>query len=191
MDDHNIFWLHERNSYYYFDCKKMNRECKNVIDHPISCACHLDSLVNPVTIGDPWCPLFLHTKSYVKIGEKCSICNEPITKKRNCWLTFCGHAFCRKCITSSLEKHYLSGNRGQFQCPSCKEVLPYDFSEYLDRYVVDENNSNEIDKLENFWDTIEFKLPVSCLNFKLPYHHIGMNKSCGKCDEYRKNGNFV
>ncbi len=136
-------------------------------------------------IGDDGCPMWLHIKAYVRHGEECSICYEPITSKRNCWLTFCGHTFCRKCLIQSRVAYTIPVWNGQFPCPLCREILPYDFSENLNEYSM----PNGLDRLESFWDSIEFRTPWQCSGTGWEKNHnLGMKKECPDCQSYRVRG---
>jgi hypothetical protein len=125
----------------------------------------------------------LKIKHYIKIGEECPICLEPIFYKSNAYLTPCGHSFHVECIHKHDYTKFLS-DYGSASCPMCRQ----DIGIYDDSKRIYFNNSNGLDKLEDFWKIIKFKLPTPCKNWD---HCIGFNKNCIDCIEYRKTGKYL
>jgi hypothetical protein len=48
------------------------------------------------------------------------------------------------------------------------------------------SNDNQLDKLEDFWLSYEYRLPEFCSN-KFD-HYLGLNKNCNICKKYIKTG---
>lgn len=216
LDDSNILNLYERNISFYHNCynkkhytietneKNINTECIGTIsDDNGYCLCHLKYLSKPIEFGDKYFKRPLHTKGYVKLSDpklsKCAICLELILHKKNCFLTSCcGSSFHKKCITNA--KMYNSINTpNQLSCPLCREIIPDDFAEFNYKYNSSSPKFNYLDKLENFWDNIEFIEPLICIcqeqtqtqnGHKLKSHFLGLGKNCFECDNYNKSGKY-
>ena len=117
----------------------------------------------------------LKIKHYIKIGEECSICYEPIFFKKNAFLTDCGHAFHLSCI-HNYEMANIYNDRGIF-CPMCRS----DMGMYGDCGEIYYNSKKGLDKLEDFWNNISYTIPTTCFN-----HILGLNNNCQDCINYRK-----
>lgn len=175
----DIFWLYDRNSSIYSDCIKLKKECKNLIDGV--CYCSENDIVKPVIIGDKYIKCRFKVKSYVKIGDECPVCLEPIFHKINAYITGCGHAFHRNCLFKVFETKWKMKPYSTLKCPICR--ASQGFPEMLERYDTD---GNEIDILENFWITKDYNMGTFCYK----NHHIGMKKDCSMCIKYRNTGEF-
>ena len=122
----------------------------------------------------------LKIKHYIKIGEECPICCEPIFHKQNSFLTSCGHVFHYSCIYNYYYSICLE-TEAEIRCPMCRGDMG-EFDGLKDKYQTD--NENGLDKLECFWDTLEYKIPDFC--YPSFNHFSGFNKYCKKCIAYRK-----
>lgn len=183
----DIFYLYERNSRYYYDCKFKESE-EDKCDS--ECYCYCEQKVIPFTIGDQDTPCKLNIRCYIKPGQECPICYDPIMTKQSAFITNCGHSYHKKCLFKCIESKwsttkYISPAR----CPICRCSLGHpDFirryrSNYFDLNYKDDN---ELDKLEDFWISSDFVLPSFCSN---GYdHYLGCDKLCFMCRSYRKNG---
>ena len=123
----------------------------------------------------------LKIKHYIKIGEECPICFEPIFHKKNAFLTNCGHSFHYSCI----RKYYLSTfflSEGGILCPLCRgNADTWGFDDLKKIYF--HTRIYPLDKLENFWSTIDLQLAQPCSN--TDDHYIGMKNNCSTCLDYR------
>jgi hypothetical protein len=118
----------------------------------------------------------LKIKHYIKIGEECPLCYEPIWHKKNAFLTDCGHAFHSSCI-HSYEMANIYNDYAIF-CPMCR----CDMGLYGENGYIYISSENRLDKLEDFWNNISYETPrVCCKN-----HILGLNKNCKKCVNYRR-----
>lgn len=189
----DVFYLYERNSRYYHDCKLKNtiEECPDCWSN--DCYCHLKQTVIPFTIGDQYIPCDPKIKCYIKQGEECPICYESILQKSLAYITCCGHAFHKKCLFKYIETKWLStGYLTTARCPMCRCSLGHpEFSErYRSSYFnSSHSNDNELDKLEDFWLTKDYKLPIFCSD---RYdHYLGMSNNCDICKSYREKGEML
>jgi hypothetical protein len=154
----------------------------------------LNQEVFPFTIGDQYRPCALNVKCYIKPGDECPICYDKITTKKTAFMTDCGHHFHKKCLFKYVEtkwfsKEYLS----ESNCPMCRCNLGH--PEFIQRYrasyfnAFPNKNDNELDKLEDFWISKEYKLPLFCCNGY--NHYLGMKNECEYCENYRKTGEIM
>lgn len=189
MDDNQIWSPYERNFLYYHKCKDL-KTCPNIHDN--YCYCCSNAIVHPTIMAD--CGFLcesikpnINKKCYIQFGEICSICMEPIKTKTTAWLTPCSHAFHRKCLINNYtfrQTHKMTiPFSNEIPCPVCREghVGCCIGLETLDKY----NSNNGLDKLENFWTTIDlvpYKLCYTCNK------GMGMNKICKTCVHYRDTG---
>lgn len=141
--------------------------------------------VQPLTIGEISVPCKFKTKCYIYEGEECAICLDKITRKKDAFLTGCGHAFHRKCLFTSFEMKWKCKPFSALRCPLCRCGLG--FPDLLTRYI---NNNNDLDQLENFWLTKEYWMPKYCGNIQTS-HYLGFNKNCDNCLHYRKYGFYT
>ena len=169
----DAFYLYERNSRHY--------TCYYNDEYP----------VNPFTIGDQDTPCELNIRCYIKQGTECPICYESIMTKSSAFITNCGHAYHKKCLSKYLEVKWLSSSHiSVAKCPLCRSSLGHpDFVQrYKSSYFSLNYNNNELDKLEDFWISHEFILPSFCSN---KYdHYLGCDKNCFICQNYIKTGNY-
>ena len=188
----DVFYLYERNSRYYHDCNfKKNIGESSYCDNN-ECYCHLEQEVKPFTIGDQDTPCDLKIRCYIKPGDECPICYESIIMKSSAFITNCGHYFHKKCLSKYIETKWLTTSYvSTARCPMCRCSLgDPDFTQrYRDSYFscnYHYNNNNELDKLEDFWISKDYKLPLFCSN---RYdHYLGCNKSCFICKYYIQTG---
>lgn len=122
-----------------------------------------------------------HVKFYIRPLQECSICLEPILTKSTAFLTPCGHGFHRKCIHTATKLKWLSRNC-DVPCPLCRNYNIYEYN--VDKYCIWNKKINEMDKLENFWETFEMQLAQPCSSDGT--HYIGLKKDCERCVKYRK-----
>jgi len=187
----DVFYLYERNSRYYHDCIQKNN-IENCVDcWSNECYCHLKQEVRPFTIGDQYVPCDIKIKCYIKPGEECPICYEEIMTKSSAFITNCGHPFHKKCLSKYIESKWLSSSyTSTARCPMCRCSLGV--PEFIQRYRAtyfsyNYKNDNELDKLEDFWISKDYKLPTFCSN---RYdHYLGCDKSCFICKCYIETGN--
>lgn len=189
----DVFYLYERNSRIYYDCNYTNtiEECPDSWNN--ECYCYLKQDVKPFTIGDQREKCSLNRKCYIKHGDECPICFEPIMSKSKAFITSCGHHYHKKCILKYIETKWLSSAYvSMARCPMCRHSLGH--QELIQRYrssYYDYNfkDDNGLDKLEDFWVTHEYRLPMFCSN---EYnHYLGMNNNCHICNIYRKKGELL
>ncbi len=189
----DVFYLYERNSRVYHDCKKNKKlnECDEYFDN--DCYCHLNQDVKPLTIGDQYAPCNLKVKCYIKPGDECPICYEPIMTKKSAFITNCGHHYHKKCIHKYMETKWLStAYVSVARCPMCRcslghpDIMHRYRSSYFDACY---NDDNGLDKLEDFWVTKDYRLPSFCSN---GYdHYLGNNKICLVCKAFREKGDLL
>lgn len=110
-------------------------------------------------------------KWYLKHGEMCSICMEPIHTLRNAHLTQCGHAFHKSCY--ALHMNY---TLDEGVCPLCRHD-----SDYFSNKKYNCKTENFIDKVEDFWLHKEQYVIRTC-----DKHFLGMCDYCLDCIVYRK-----
>lgn len=192
----DVFYLYERNSNYYYNCKSNNNDnnCDNCeFNCQNECLCYLNQCVYPHTIGDQCVPCNINRKCYLKPGVECSICLDNIINKSSAYLTSCGHPFHKKCLKEYLNIKWLNDKwTSVVGCPLCRASLGY--PNFGNRYkynyfnFIGGGNSNELDKLEDFWLNNEYQIPYFCIN---GYdHYLGVDKECRYCQNYRKNGDI-
>jgi len=128
----------------------------------------------------------LKIKHYIKIGEECPLCYEPIWYRRDAFLTDCGHSFHLSCIHSYEMANMFDDGAFGISCPMCRS----DMGLYGDNGRIYFNSSKGLDKLEDFWNNIQYKRPTLCGHQYNPQHisdHIlGLNNRCYYCIKYRK-----
>ena len=185
----DVFYLYERNSRYYHDCTKIE-ECADSYND--ECYCHLKQDVIPFTIGDQYMPCDFKIKCYIKPCEECPICYEEIMTKSTAFITNCGHSFHKSCLSKYIETKWLSTTYiSTARCPMCRCSLGHpEFDQrYRSSYFnCNHSNDNELDKLEDFWLTKDYKLPVFCSHGY--NHYLGLNKNCFICKGYREKGDY-
>ena len=178
----DVFHLYERNkNKEYNDCIKLCKPCPNLFGN--DCCCESLDPVLPVTIGEQFIRCKLKVKSYIKFGEDCPICFDPIKHKANAYLTGCGHSFHRKCLFDTIHAKWQVKPFSTLKCPMCRSTLGY--PEMFERYIYTYNRYNSLDRLEDFWICKEFRMPEFCASGK---HYLGMNKKCKRCINYINNG---
>ena len=185
----DVFYLYERNSSYYYDCKLYNN-LNNCITYLLTneCLCkEKNQVVFPITIGNQECSCSLNRKCYVKPGTECPICFEEILKKSETYLTCCGHAFHKKCIFNSFKQKILFKKTSNFNCPLCRKRLGYELFDINMRYL--QTDKYKLDDLEEVNQRGEFMVPSICLNGD--NHYLGMKKDCKLCNKYRKTGHLI
>jgi len=148
--------------------------------------------VIPFAIGDPYVSCEFRVKCYIKAGEECPICYEPIMTKYTAYLTNCGHAFHKQCLFAYMEARWSTAPYlSSLQCPLCRCALGHPV--LLQRYKSSYFNGigcedHTLDKLEDFWLSHQYTLPVHCSN---DYdHYIGLNRHCATCIAFRENGYY-
>jgi hypothetical protein len=180
----DVFYLFERNSRYYYTCKKC---------HDYECNCYEKPDILPFTIGDQTASCDLKVKCYIKPGDECPICYDPIMTKSSAFITDCGHSFHKKCLFKSMETKWLStAYSSNARCPMCRNSLGH--PEFIQRYrssyfSYKYKNDNKLDQLEDLWLSIDYKLPNFCSN---KYdHYLGLSKACQICKSYREKGELL
>jgi hypothetical protein len=183
----DVFYLYERNSRFYYNCSKPKcNECNECNE----CFCHLNQEVKPFTIGDQDTPCDLKVKCYIKPGEECPICYDKIMTKSSAFITNCGHNYHKICLFKYIKCKWESSNYlSTARCPMCRSSLGHpDFiqryrSSYFNYHYKDDN---QLDKLEDFWLSYEYKFPEFCSN-KFD-HYLGFDDECYNCKDYREKG---
>ena len=186
----DVFYLYERNKSYYDNCKFAKRNCPNE-EYNDDCYCQrTNEFVLPITIGDQCVPCDFKRKVYIKQGEECSICLDPITTKNTSYLTPCGHSFHKTCIFNAFTA--IARNKRNFRCPNCRSNLgdPDIYCRYTavfkERELDSSANNHFLDTLEEFWLAKDYTMIQTCRNVNT--HYLGMNKDCKYCLQYRMNG---
>jgi len=170
----DVYHPHERNRWFYEKEEELEVCPINIVD---DISGHIISKEKTVNEN-------LKIKHYIKIGEECPLCYEPIWFKRDAFLTDCGHSFHLSCIHSyDMANIYNNGNLGVW-CPMCRS----DMGLYGDSGRIYFNSSKGLDKLEDFWSNIQYKIPRLCLHPTEQFHIIGLKKTCFVCVDYRKTG---
>ena len=178
----DVFWLYERNkNKEYNDCNKLCKPCPNLFG--TDCCCESSDPVLPITIGNQEDPCRFKVKTYIKFGEECPICFDPIEHKKNAYLTGCGHSFHRKCLFNTIQAKWETKPFSTIRCPMCRASLGY--PEMFERYLYSYDRNNSLDKLEDYWLSKEFRMPEFCSSGK---HYLGMKNNCNQCINYRNNG---
>lgn len=182
----DVFYLYERNSRHYYNCNNLNDNL-NILDE---CYSDLKQDVLPLTIGDQDSCCDIKVKCYIKPGEECPICYDEILTKSTAFITSCGHHYHKKCLFKYIKIKWLSSAYSStVRCPMCRSSLGH--PDFIQRYrssyfTYNYKDDNELDKLEDFWLSHEYKLPEFCSN---KYdHYLGCNKNCFICKYYRDNG---
>ena len=159
----DVFWLYERKS--------------KLLKTPII----------PTTIGDDDVSANLCRKSYIKPGQECPICLDPIIHKSNAYITSCGHGFHKSCIVPSYLSKMKHKSHGTYNCPMCRASIGSAIEYINERY----NCENMLDTLENFWYRYNVAMPMVCDSIYSTdtYHHfLGVNTNCHECLSYRNTG---
>lgn len=184
----DVFYLYERNSRYYYNCKLENNN--NKLKCCGDCYCFITQDVKPFTIGDQNTCCKLNIKCYIKPGEICPICYEEIITKNSAFITNCGHAYHKMCLFKCIQNKWLSSKQTSVaRCPMCRCSLGY--PDFIRRYKssyfsINYKDENQLDKLEDFWISNELTLPCFCCN---GYdHYLGMKKECIICKTYIEKG---
>jgi Ring finger domain len=186
----DVFYLYERNSSWYYDCKNtgIKQLCTNtLLNHsPINntCFCEVEQIVKPITIGNQKVSCCLDRRCYIKPGTECPICYDQIIRRSDAYLTGCGHAFHKKCIFNAFKQKILYKYTSNFNCPMCRTRLGYELYDINLRYR--QESKPNLDDLEQFWARQDFMIPeICCAGFN---HYLGTNKECNLCLEYRETG---
>jgi hypothetical protein len=121
----------------------------------------------------------LKIKHYLKIGETCSICLEEIWRRKDAFLTDCGHSFHLQCIIN-YDYKYSFEKMGVF-CPLCRCDMG-NYLDFRDRYKY---SRNSLDILDDFENNKDLKLPQICYNYNERFynkHFYGNRfKDCSYC----------
>ena len=190
----DVLYLYERNSHIYHDCKfkKCLESCETNWNN--ECYCYTRQTVFPSIIGDQTLPCNLKIKCYIRPGEECPICLEPIFTVKKAHLTECGHAFHKSCILNIMKTKWLSKNyMATVRCPICRcslgrHNITHRYRSSYNSYHSNESHVNGLDKLEDYLLTHDLILPSFCSNHY--DHYLGVKKDCSVCDEYRKYGDL-
>jgi hypothetical protein len=113
------------------------------------------------------------------MGETCSICLEEIWRRKDAFLTDCGHSFHIQCIIN-YDYKYSFEKMGVF-CPLCRCDMG-NYLDFRDRYKY---SRNTLDILEDFENNKDLRLPQICYNYNERYynkHFYGNRfKDCSYC----------
>jgi hypothetical protein len=140
-----------------------------------------DDSILPITIGEQDIACRLNVKTYIKIGDECSVCLDPIFHKTDAYLTGCGHSFHKKCLCKVFKAKWEVKPFSALKCPLCRAGLGC--PDLFVRYNYE--SKNQLDRLENFWITKDCLIPDLCDRGK---HYLGMKNNCQMCTQYRKTG---
>ena len=88
----------------------------------------------------------LKIKHYLKIGETCSICLDEILRRKDAFLTDCGHSFHIGCIINYDYKNSFV-KLGVF-CPLCRSDMG-NYLDFRDRYKYSRNCLDILEDFEN------------------------------------------
>lgn len=152
---------------------------------------YFDAIILPDLIGNQYVKCNLKTKCYIKPKETCSICLGSIMTKNTAFITECGHAFHRHCIYNvMLHKWNNTRYTSCVKCPLCRSTIEY--PELLRKYRLCNttkhyyNCNKNLDQLEEFWLTFNYKFPNYCMNGW--NHYLGCVKTCKTCQKYVNTG---
>jgi len=124
-------------------------------------------------------------KHYIRKGEECPICYDPIFTKMNAFITKCSHCFHYKCI----QNHYDINFNHLGECPMCRQSVGYYEEVIKFRYPY---SLKGFDVLEDFWNNIDSLIPKKCYRREWSkfthIHDLGMNEDCQFCRSYRQTG---
>jgi len=157
-----------------------------------------DKIILPLNIGEQDIgkqniQFYLKYKCYIKPGDICPICLDEIYTKSSAFLTNCGHHFHKKCLFNYMKKKWESNNYAvSCRCPNCRRRIgnPEFYRRYKNSYFdIEMDEKNELDKLEDLWLSLEYKLPEFCSNGL--NHYLGTNKECSYCVLYRNTGKII
>jgi hypothetical protein len=185
----DIYSLYERNLTIYSDCTRANKIETCPSQWLNKCYCSSKVPVCPKIIGNSEVQCNIKRKCYIKPGEECPICLEPILTKESGYLTCCGHAFHKKCVFKIVESKWFQSFPCTIHCPMCRKYLGGEIYEMTKRYnVFNETRVNYLDRIEDFWLCKDFYLIVPCSN---GYDHaVGMKKGCSQCKKYIETGKY-
>lgn len=107
--------------------------------------------VTPISM---WNPEFPPKKEYIRFGEECPICYEPIFSKHNATKTECGHVFHASCLTNFFCKCH---DCTTYKCPMCRSEIKESITESKSVFY---NSKNAFDELEDFWRLYDRKMLV-------------------------------
>ncbi len=189
----DVFYLYERNSRCYHDCNEFSKlqKCEDYLNN--DCYCYTKQIVYPFTIGDQYIPCDMKIKCYIRPGDECPICCEQILTKSSAFITNCGHHFHKSCLVKYLNIKWLSTKYiSTARCPMCRCSLGH--PDFVQRYRAsyfssNYENDNEFDKLEDFWISINYRIPLFCSNGY--NHYLGIKNNCYCCQLYRKTGQVM
>jgi hypothetical protein len=184
----DVFALYERNKNYYCSCDKLN--VTNIKSTLCSEYCYLTSTVKPLTIGDQEVPCKFNRKIYIKPGEECAICLDGIITKTTAFLTPCGHAFHKECISKAYETTLLTNYRHNYACPCCRTVIgePSVDERYHPSTFTQGEPCVNMDAVEAYWMHKNTRMPAVCP--PTYNHYIGLKNDCKRCLNYRKTGEY-
>ena len=182
----DVFYLYERNSSYYHNCSQQGKMNTCPDNWNNQCYCCANQEVLPLTIGDQTIPCSIKRKCYIKPNEECPICLENIFRKKESYISGCGHSFHKLCIFKSMETQWNTKYASNYKCPMCRSNIGTDIHELGLRYKF---TGNSLDNLENYWLNKDLMLAQMCGN---NYdHYIGMKNGCFNCSKYREKGDLV
>lgn len=122
----------------------------------------------------------------VTYDQTCPICYDKMLTKSTTFITDCGHCFHKKCLFNYLV-HFWRENTYVLapKCPMCR--LSLGCPNFIEK--CSEEKCNGLDKLEDFWTTYEYKMPIFCsFNYD---HYLGMKLNCKICQAFRENGDYI
>lgn len=106
-----------------------------------------------------------YDKAYIKIGDECPICYEPMMNAKNSYYTDCGHKMHKTCITSWYDAH--NNSTSGCWCPLCIQDMG------MCDWLVEGMINHKYDNLELFKDYIDRQQCTYC------HYYIGNGRKMG------------
>ena len=131
----------------------------------------------------------LKIKHYIKFGELCPICYEPIYFKKHALLGNCGHCFHNHCIFKRDEIDLYTVKQNKLgECPYCRQDMGlYECSN--NRYQTTKGKNQFCDGVENYINNYNLTYSNICMRYTMQGRHaVGFDKNCYECLKYRNTG---
>jgi hypothetical protein len=172
-----IFWIYGRD--------RTSANCSCAATQGCDCG-ELVPVKPSISVGDRRVPMSFHRRSYARWDTTCPICLNPLLTASNTYITYCGHAFHRRCFVLVAEHQWSDGYLTKTKCPTCRaKQSVWDLSD--GQY----NTTSACDELENFWTTMADRRPRRCpmaTTANTTAHDLGMCPTCPRCRHYWDHG---
>lgn len=202
----DVYYVHERNILFYHDCIKNKRYSTCPTKNIGLCLCkencpiYPNKICNEYTISQKQCK---KEKIYIRFGEECPICFEPIYFRNSAFLTPCGHAFHKKCLHNAHTTRLLicdNSSEDKLYCPMCRHDVPTELFYNPMKYNINKlpiekingkkncdfiKNTNFCLVADNLFENIDLCSPELCFRNKKK-HYLGMDKTCKVCLNFHK-----